>query len=328
MGGGQLQGLGPADGLPGAVLLDEGRQETVLGVEALVAEAVAVGDPGLVDGLVLAGMHPQHLIAAQVQMNIGAQTIVGGQAVGLGQLPGTGLETEGLGGEGPHRAEINDVARQLVGHGVLDVGADAHMLAPPRGSQFPQAGYLGAEADTAGAMDTAGHVGGDESTQILVPHHPLALGVTGQVLAIAHGHVLQLALPALVADGTIQGVIDEQELHGPLLSLQGQRGAGHDLETGAHGGGAGGDWLGEGPPVLFHLHQAHAAVGGDGQLLVIAEARDGDAFAVGDLDDHLPRGRLAGATIDLDCDLVRHCAISVGDRPIQAASTRLRPCSM
>jgi len=62
-------------------------------------------------------------------------------------------------------------------------------------------------------------------------------------------------------------------------------------------------------------------------LEVIAEAGDGNALAVGDLDDHLAGDRLAGAAVDLDCDLIRHLGLSVRGHRHQAASTMLLPCS-
>ena len=43
---------------------------------------------------------------------------------------------------------------------------------------------------------------------------------------------------------------------------------------------------------LLHLDQAHAAVGRDGELGVIAEARDVDVGRVRDLHDHLALARL------------------------------------
>ena len=47
-----------------------------------------------------------------------------------------------------------------------------------------------------------------------------------------------------------------------------------------------------------NLHQAHPAVRGDGELLVVAEARDCDPGRVGGFDDHRPLARLAGAPVE------------------------------
>ena len=60
---------------------------------------------------------------------------------------------------------------------------------------------------------------------------------------------------------------------------------------------------------LLHLHQAHAAVGGDGELGVIAEARDVDVRRVRDLHDHRALASLQRHAVDLDIDqIVAHRA--------------------
>ena len=51
----------------------------------------------------------------------------------------------------------------------------------------------------------------------------LALVVARDVAAEAHRQVLQLALPALIADRAVERVIDEQELHGGALRADGAR---------------------------------------------------------------------------------------------------------
>ena len=185
-------------------------------------------------------------------------------------------------------------------------GPDPHILATPGGTQFTHARDLGTEPHAAGALDATGHLGGDQRTKMLVQDHPLALGIAGTVAPVAHGDVLQLTLPALIADGTVQGMVDEQELHGPLLGLDRPGRTGLDLHAGPDRGGTGRHRFGEGATALLRLHQTHAAISGDGELLVIAETRDRDALTVGDRDDHLARCRFTDATVDLDGELFCH----------------------
>src|SRR5690606_39718336 len=104
----------------------------------------------------------------------------------------------------PRRAEVDDVAGELMVHATLDVGADAHVLAAAGGAQFLDAGDLRAEADAARAMDAAGHVGGDQRADVLVLDDALALGIARHVAAKAHREVLQLARRALVADRAVE----------------------------------------------------------------------------------------------------------------------------
>src|SRR3546814_9627667 len=87
---------------------------------------------------------------------------------------------------------------------------------------------------------------------------------------------------------------------------------------------------------LLDLDQAHAAVRGDRQLVVVAEARDRDAGLVGGLDDHRALGRGQFDAVDEDGDLVRrqvgvdglgaHAATAFGTTvPSRSSSTRNRP---
>jgi len=79
---------------------------------------------------------------------------------------------------------------------------------------------------------------------------------------------LDMGTAALVADGAIEGMVHQQELHDALACLAGQIGVGLDAPALHHWHGAGGHWLG----ALLHLHQAHPAVAGHGESFVVAES--------------------------------------------------------
>ena len=91
------------------------------------------------------------------------------------------------------------------------------MLAAAGGAELRIALDLLAEAHAARALDAAGHVGRDQRPEVLVLDHALALGEARDVAAVAHREILQLALPALIADRAIERMIDEQEFHGRAL---------------------------------------------------------------------------------------------------------------
>ena len=102
-----------------------------------------------------------------------------------------------------------------------------------------------------------------------------------------HVVVLQLALAGLVADGAVDRVVEEQELQrGPLLVLHARR-VGLDRHALGQRHLAGGHELAHGG--VGHLHQAHPAVGRDGEPLVVAVVRDLEADALGRLDHGRPR---------------------------------------
>src|SRR5690606_6877013 len=159
-------------------------------------------------------------------------------------------------------------------------------------------GHFGDEADATRALDAARHEGLDRRPHVLLFDRALVLRIAGRVAAIAHGLVLQVALAALVADRAIQRVVDQQEFHHPLAGLLDHRGVGEYLL--AVGGRQGAAGLGLGRSRL-HLDQAHAAVAGDRQALVIAEARDLLPRPLG----HLEHGH-AGLELDFD-------AVDLGD---------------
>jgi hypothetical protein len=99
-----------------------------------------------------------------------------------------------------------------------------------------------------------------------------------------------------------------------------------DLHAFGHGRRAGRQRLGR----LLDLDQAHAAVGRDRQLVVIAEARDVDAFAIRGADDDLALASLHRHAVDFNVDEFNHGS-RLGFRHIVAhaacrcPSTMLRP---
>ena len=83
-------------------------------------------------------------------------------------------------------------------------------------------GDLLGEAGAAGAQHAAlaveQHLGGDVDR---LREGPLGLGEPGLAAAVRHRLVLQRALAALVAHRAVERVVDQQELHDPLLRLVG-----------------------------------------------------------------------------------------------------------
>ena len=292
----------------------------ILDVQALATEAVAVGDPGLVDRLV-GTRHDAHQPAAQhVAVEIGADAVVRRYERMLGHLPGARAIAVRLVVQRADRAEVDDVAGQLVVDALLDVGRDLHQFAASDGAQLLDPGDLLAEAHATRALDAARHVGRDQRTEVLVLDDALALGVARDVAAVAHREILQLALAALVADRAVERVVDQQELHRRLLRGDRARRARVDLHALHHRRRAGGHRFRR----LLDLDQAHAAIGGDRQLLVIAEARDVSAVGVRDLDDHGALARLARHAVDLDVDEVFAHGLRPRDRAPRRCCGRAR----
>ena len=127
-------------------------------------------------------------------------------------------------------------------------------------------------------MDAAVHDRLDQRADIFVLDRALVFLVARGIDAEGHRLVLQVAFAALVADRAIERMVDEQELHHAFAGLLDHRRVGEHLRDFAvragaevaHAHGAGRLRLRR--PAL-HLDQAHAAVAGDRQPLVEAEAR-------------------------------------------------------
>src|ERR1035441_4180930 len=183
----------------------------------------------------------------------------------------------------------------------FDVGADFHVLAATGRPHFLDPGHIEPEAHAARAMNAARHVRGDQRTQVLVLDHALALGEARDVAAETQGQVLQLALPALIADRAVERVVDEQKFHRRALRTDGLDRVREDLHALGHRRRASRQRFGR----FLDFDQAHAAVGHNRQLVVIAESRDVNALAIGHTHDGLILARLDRDAIDRDIDLLK-----------------------
>src|SRR6202041_1862570 len=101
---------------------------------------------------------------------------------------------------------------------------DFHVLATPGCAEIGHPGDFRREADAARALDAAGHDRLDQRAHIFVVYRALVLveAVEGRA-AIGHCLVLQVAFSALVADRTVEWMVDEQEFHHTFARLLDKR---------------------------------------------------------------------------------------------------------
>ena len=156
----------------------------------------------------------------------------------------------------------------------------------------------------------------NQGAKIKIIGRALWLAEAAEIHAVSHGLVLQIALAALIADRTIQRVVDQQEFHHPFPGLFDHGRVGfHNrwLPFGtraqvAHLHRTRGRRLGRSAD---HFDQAHAAVARDGQPFVIAKPGHFDARLLTGLDQgHGP---------------VYFDFLSVDDDLAQLAHTSVRP---
>ncbi len=229
-----------------------------------------VRDPLLIDGLVQAGKHAEHVRTTGINADVGANCIHDVDGLGAAELPRTSLESVRLRGEGADGTEVDDVARHLRVKHLGGVGADLHVVATAGGTKSGDTGYLGREADATSAVNAASHDSLDNGTEVLIFYSALNLTETRAIGAIVHRLLLKIALTTLVTNGAIQGVVREEELHDTLTSLVDHYRVGLDAHVRSQRVGARGNGLGN----LLDFNQAHTAVTSDRETLMEAEARD------------------------------------------------------
>lgn len=118
-----------------------------------------------------------------------------------------------------------------------------HVSATTGGAQIVNASHLGGETDASGAVDATSHDGFHQRSDVLVLDGPaitsrisyitMIIGFDRPLAAVAdvsesaavaakgHALILQVALTALIANGAIKGMVDQQELHHSLPGLAG-----------------------------------------------------------------------------------------------------------
>ncbi len=271
-----------------------------------------VGDPLFVDRLVDPRQDAHHLAPTGVDADGRADRVHDVDRFGLGQLPGAGVVGVGLRGQRADGAEIGHTGLEFRAHRLFEIGGDLHVLAAADGAEIRHAGDLAGEADAARAMDAAVHPCLHQRADVLVLDGALVLVEAGRIDPVGHGLVLQVALAALVADRAIERVVDEQELHHPLARLLHQWRLGDHrrrLTVGARAAildapGAGRHGLGR----ALQFDEAHAAIAGDRQPLVEAEARNLRAGRLAGLEQRVP-----GRDVDLDVvdDDPRHALVLI-----------------
>src|SRR5262249_42684900 len=161
-------------------------------------------------------------------------------------------------------------------HRGFEIGRNFHVFAATDGAELRHAGHFSGEPHATRALDAAVHRSLHQRTEIFVLDRPLVLDETAGIDSVGPRLVLQIAFAALVADRTIERMIDQQEFHDAFARLAHHRRTGphfwrlafRSRPAVAHAPGAARHRLGR----ADQFDQAHPAIAGDRQSLMEAEA--------------------------------------------------------
>ena len=229
LGGGGAQPLGHVlqrvalgDRLEPAAAADQRRGDAIGRAQLAQGIATAVAQPALVHLGMVARQHSHHVTLANRGRDVAAHGAAGAHGGDVLDLPGACLEAIGGRGQRSHRAQLGDVARELVGVRPSFEGGDHRVCAAVLGDQLHVAGDRLREPGAAIAEDAALAVELDQRRD----RHRLVVGALGQrhaghAGAVAEGQILQRALAALIAHGAVQRVVQEQELEHRVLAFLG-----------------------------------------------------------------------------------------------------------
>jgi hypothetical protein len=202
------------------------------------------------------------------------------------QKPDPLLEAEIAGGERSYRADIHHIHAVRIVEGFPPCQGDDTPIPPPGDEKLVRFGDIPGEADTPTAEDTplgVKHHMGTERYHLGFLVLPILEPATGEIVIVVV--VLKFTLPRLVADRTVNGVVDEEELQHMAPAVVDLGATCVDHHPFRHRGFAGNRKLG----LFLNLNKADPAVSIYDHSRVIAIVRDSDPSLVGGLDDRFSR---------------------------------------
>jgi hypothetical protein len=248
---------------------DDGRHEAARALLAQVRQAALVADPPIVHfgvharddaldpvvDLARGGHH--RLLLPHADDDVAAARAPRADRGRVAEVPDPRLEAELLERERAHRTEIHDVPRVRVVEALAGEDPDLAALAALEEPELAGLRDLVAEADAAAALDAALLVERDVRPDVhRLRERQLRLSVAADTGPVLHRVLLEPALPRLVADRTVERVVDEEELHHRRPRLLDLLVLGVDHHAVGDRRVAADDEL----RLLLDVHEAHAAV--------------------------------------------------------------------
>src|SRR5579885_122958 len=217
----QIICLPPGGRLQRIPLANQRRAQALGTVHKLEAPATAIAQPAIVDLVVLTRTQAHNLVHAHIQARVAANATVCADTVYALELPGTSSEAIVRGGQRSHWTDFYGVARKDRVESMIGRRANLHAEAARDHHQAVVHRNLRTEARAALAKNAALTV-----QQHFVAHRNW-FGIMALIEikaraagTVTQGEILQIALARLVADRTIQRVIDQQKLQRAAPGLE------------------------------------------------------------------------------------------------------------
>jgi hypothetical protein len=203
---------------------DHGLPDSERAVDEIIAEAAAVAEEVAVHPLVVPVADALQPAVPLARDDVAAEAAVDADRRGLPEIP---FADKGL----PFRfvrehaggADLHQVAAEGVLQRSALVPAEVHVIVRRQDAQVVAAGVITVEPHAAVAVDAPVHLVVHERSQVLVPVGPLPETVPPVGVAGHHGHILEMALAALVAYRAVVGVVEHEpfDVCGPELPCLG-----------------------------------------------------------------------------------------------------------
>ena len=194
----------PLHFLPLTTLLQHRLEQALITIQCFVRETVFIGDPALIDALVIQRQYALDHITLDLNCQVSAGRIVWRHRFAALQFPRTSRVTERLRRQCTHRATVDHIARQFGVYGTTDEGRDFRVNIAVYHAQFHDAGHFLAKAHATGTVNATAHFfHRNQRADVLVEHHMLFFGEARSGLAITNGQILQLTFTTLVTNRTI-----------------------------------------------------------------------------------------------------------------------------
>ena len=250
-GGGRLRGRVGATGFEHALAVAySGVADARVGVHEVGAKPSPVTEEVAVHFRVVAVVDALQVAVAFARKDIAPDGTAGADRRGRLEVPlARVLLGERAVGEHPGGADLDQVPGELALEDAVLRPAEVH---PPAGTERLEvraAGVVAVEADAPVAGDAAVHLVADERPEVLVLPGAFRAAVPAARVAGHHGHVLQVALAALLADRAVVRVVLHEPLDDGLAEVLRVGRVDGEAHAVAHGGNAGHDEAAAG--VLF-----------------------------------------------------------------------------